>query len=165
MIFLTVGLRYPFDRLVRAVDGMVAAGAVGEDVFAQVGRGGYRPRYMRWVEALERGAFADCIGRARALIGHAGMGTIRAAMEAEKPLLVVPRVPRFHEIVNDHQVLAAHKFSTLGHVLMARDETEIAGKIKELGSFLATPRRARPEGIIERVRQFFEEVAAGCPPG
>ena len=37
MIFLTVGSRYGFDRLVRAVDGLVERGVITDEVVAQIG--------------------------------------------------------------------------------------------------------------------------------
>ena len=109
MIFLTVGTQFPFDRLVKAVDDAAGKGAAGDEVFAQTGGGTYRPRNMKYVEKMERGEFAECVAKARAIIGHAGMGTILVAVEAGKPLLVMPRRAEFGEIVNDHQLATAAK--------------------------------------------------------
>jgi len=78
MIFLTVGTLFPFDRLVRAVDEAVGEGLLAEEVFAQIGRGGYHPRHMEWAESIDRQAFTDYVAKARAIIGHAGTGTIFA---------------------------------------------------------------------------------------
>jgi len=159
MIFLTVGTQFPFDRLVEAVDCAVATGGLSEDVFAQVGQGGFRPSHMQWCETLKRDAFGECVSRARALIGHAGIGTIFAAIDARRPLLVMPRLSRYGEIVNDHQVSTARKFAEMGHVLMARDETEIPQCLRLLDSFVPRPRTPRPEGVVERVRDFLDEVS------
>lgn len=43
MIFLTVGNRYGFDRLVSAVDALVARGVITDDVVAQIGEDTYEP--------------------------------------------------------------------------------------------------------------------------
>jgi UDP-N-acetylglucosamine transferase subunit ALG13 len=161
MIFLTVGTQFPFDRLVRAVDEALGRSALREEVFAQVGRGGYRPRHMEWVETLEREVFAERVAGARALIGHAGMGTILMALEAGKPLLVMPRLHRYREIVNDHQVATARKFGELGHVLVACDEKEIPARLAALDSFVPVPRHANPAGIVARLEAFLDEIANG----
>ena len=161
MIFLTVGTQFPFDRLVRAVDESLARSELEEGVFAQVGRKGYRPRHMEWVETLEREVFAERVAGARALIGHAGIGTILIALEAGKPLLVMPRLQRYGEIVNDHQVATARKFAELGHVLLAYDESEIPAKLAALDSFIPVPRHADPAGVIARLRAFLDKVADG----
>jgi beta-1,4-N-acetylglucosaminyltransferase len=161
VIFLTVGTQFPFDRLVRAVDEALGGSAVEDDVFAQVGRGGYRPRHMEWVETLERGDFGKRVASAKTLIGHAGVGTILAALAAGKPLLVMPRLRRYGEIVNDHQVATARKFAELGHVLLAYDESEIPAKLAALGSFVPVPRHADPARVIVRLKAFLDKVADG----
>lgn len=159
MIFLTVGTQFPFDRLVRAVDEAAGRSALEDEVFAQVGQRGYRPEHMEWVEILEREAFAERVAEARALIGHAGVGTILAALEVGKPLLVMPRLRRYGEIVNDHQVATARKFAEAGHVLAAYDEGEVLQKLVELRTFVPTLRRASPERVVARLRLFLEELA------
>jgi len=159
VIFLTVGTQFPFDRLVRAVDEALGRSAFGDEVFAQVGQRGYRPQHMEWVETLEQEAFRERVAEARALIGHAGVGTIFTAVEAGKPLLVMPRLRRYGEIVNDHQVATARKFAEAGHVLAAYDEGEVLQKLVELRTFVPTRRRASPEKVVARVRSFLEELA------
>ena len=159
MIFLTVGTVMPFDRLVRALDDAVGDGAVEESVFAQVGRGGYRPRNIEWVETLERDRFRERLSAAHALIAHAGTGTIFMALERLKPILVMPRLSRLGEHVNDHQVATAREFAALGHILVADDAVEMRERLKELGTFAPAPRRPRVGPVVRRVKGFLDEVA------
>lgn len=160
MIFLTVGTRFPFDRLIKAVDDAVGARLIEDEVFAQVGEGGYRPRNMKWAETLDRATFARYVAESQGLIGHAGMGTIDTAMDCDKPLLVMPRLRRYREHVNDHQVATARKFEALGHVIAAYDAGEVAAKVAELKTFKPRRRHARPEAVIARVADFLAAEAA-----
>jgi len=159
MIFVTVGTQFPFDRLVRAVDDAAGRGAVTQELYAQIGVGGYRPRNMEWVETLERDAYVRMVGQAEALVAHAGTGTILDALAARKPVLVLPRLRKYREAVNDHQAAMARKFASLGYVLMAADASEITDKIQHLAAFMPKERKAKPEGVIERVRAFLGEAA------
>ncbi|MBM4028210.1 MAG: glucuronosyltransferase, partial [Planctomycetes bacterium] len=104
MIFLTVGTVLPFDRLVRAVEQAIEAKLITVPVFAQIGETSFRPRYMEWVPTLEKPAFDQKIAEASFVIGHAGMGSMMMALERRKRLLVMPRMKRYGEHVNDHQV-------------------------------------------------------------
>lgn len=155
MIFVTVGTVLPFDRLVRAVDQAVGDGALSEPVFAQIGRGGYRPGNMDWAETVDREVFFERVRESRALICHAGIGSIISALKLAKPVLVMPRRAGLREHVNDHQVETAEKFGEMGHVLVAADETEIATRIKELEYFVPVPRAPHPEAVVERIREFL----------
>ncbi len=97
--------------------------AFGQEVFAQIGRGSYRPRNMDWVADLERDSFDERLRQSEAVISHAGMGTIIKCLDLQKPLLVVPRRKQFGEHVNDHQLGTARTFESLGDILVAY-ETE-----------------------------------------
>ncbi len=157
MIFLTVGTQFPFDRLVRAVDDGVASGAIAGPVFAQIGSTDYAPRAFPWTRALGAREFRDMVQTSRGMISHAGVGSILAALEAEKPIVVLPRMARFGEVVNDHQVLTALRFAERGKVLYARDVSEVPARIREMSSFHAITSRPEFDSLLQRVRSFLEE--------
>jgi beta-1,4-N-acetylglucosaminyltransferase len=158
MIFLTVGTQFPFDRLVKAVDDLCARGLIREQVVAQIGDSKYCPRHFEAKTSLDKSAFDRTVEQASALIGHAGMGTITMALEHSKPLLVMPRRKKYGEVVNDHQVVLAIKFEALGHILLARDETELADKIQGLTRFVPRPRTVDPDAVARRIGVFLNEA-------
>lgn len=161
MIFLTVGTQFPFDRLVKAIDLLCEGGTLEDDVFAQIGDSAYRPRSFAAVAALDKKAYDEHFRRASAIIGHAGMGTITMALDQSKPLLVMPRLKRYGEVVNDHQASLAVKFAALGHILVAKDESELAAMVPQLQGFTPRPRKADPGAVASRIREFLAHVAPG----
>src|SRR5690349_506002 len=90
MIFVTVGAQMPFDRLVRCVDHW-AAGRGRRDVFAQIGPTAWRPENIEFVQFMEPPEFRARVTEAKAVVAHAGMGSIITALELGKPILVMPR--------------------------------------------------------------------------
>jgi UDP-N-acetylglucosamine transferase subunit ALG13 len=160
MILLSVGTIMPFDRLARGVDEAIGAGIINEPVFAQIGHTAFKPKNMEYAAVLDRHAFDQKVSEARYMISHAGIGSITIAMELNKPLLVMPRMKRFREHVNDHQVSTARKFGDLGHVLVTYDVSDLPAKLHELFSFVPRPRTAEPEKVIERITQFIDQATA-----
>jgi beta-1,4-N-acetylglucosaminyltransferase len=156
VIFLTVGTQFPFDRLVRAIDHLFEEGLISEEVFGQIGQSTYTPRHFRAVASLEKKAYDERFRQASAIISHAGMGAITMALDYDKPLLVMPRQKKYKEVVNDHQGALADQFETLGHILVARDETQLREKVAQLGSFVPRPRTAEPEVVAQKIRHFLE---------
>ncbi len=156
MIFLTVGTQFPFDRLVKAIDDLFEEDLISEDVFAQVGQSAYTPRHFQAVASLEKKTYDERFRQASAIISHAGMGAITMALDCGKPLLVMPRQAKYKEVVNDHQGALADKFETLGHILVARDETQLREKVAQLRSFVPRPRKAQPEAVVQKIRHFLE---------
>lgn len=160
MIFLTVGTSFPFDRLVEAVDEAVSAKKITNSIFAQVGRGGYRPRNFDSVETLEKNEFDNYFHQADAVIAHAGMGTITMALEQNKPILVMPRLKKYGELVNDHQLATAKRFEQLGHVLAIYETSELPAKADLLKSFQPVPRLTQVEKVAERIGTFLRQGMA-----
>ena len=158
MIFLTVGTLFPFDRLVVAVDQAVTEGLLKEDVIAQVGNGGVRCRNVKCVEVLEKDEFDEHVRNASCLISHAGMGSIMMALSHNKPLLVMPRLSKYKEHVNDHQLGTAKKFEQLDHLLVAYEEEEIPEKLEQLKTFVPKPRENQAQAVAARIADFLESL-------
>ena len=158
MIFLTVGT-YPlqFDRLVEGVDIAVRDGRIEEEVFAQIGACNYRPKHIDYAEMLVKSEFDDYFNRASSIVGHAGMGTISMALEEGKPILVMARMSKHREHVNDHQVSTADMFEKLGHVLVAHTVNELPQKVIELKTFVPAQREATPQLVADRIAEFLDE--------
>ncbi len=155
MIFLTVGTLFEFDRLIRSVDELVRSGQIEEEVFAQIGTGQYKPYSMNYVDILEKSKFEEIISQSNALISHAGMGSISMAIKYNKPLLVMPRLKKYGEHVNDHQLDTARKFEQLGHILAAYSEQELVEKIPLLESFVPKLRVPNRQGVIDRINKYL----------
>ena len=160
MIFLTVGTQFPFDRLVRAVDEAFDNGLVGEEVFAQIGETSYRPRNFESVASLGKKVFDERLKQASSIISHAGIGTITMALDNHKPLLVMPRLKKYGEIVSDHQLAIARRFSELGHILVAYDVEDLPDGVRRLKNFVLKERIATPHAVAKRIALFLRSLAA-----
>lgn len=156
MIFLAVGTQFPFDRLVKTLDDCLDAGLIEEEIFGQIGETSYKPRNFKSVAFLEKKDFDQTFKRATGVIGHAGIGIIRTALENNKPLLVMPRLRKFHEVVHDHQMAFAMKFEELGHVLAAYKEQDLPEKLKELKNFVPKKRETQVEAVVQRISEFLQ---------
>ena len=156
MIFLAVGTQFPFDRLVKTLDDCLDEGLIEEEIFGQIGETSYKPRNFQSAAFLDKKDFDQTLKKATGVIGHAGIGIIRTALENNKPLLVMPRLKKYHEVVHDHQVEMARKFEELGHLLVAYKGRELFGKIRELANFVPKKRETQAEAVVQRISDFLQ---------
>ena len=157
MIFLAVGTQFPFDRLVKALDDCLDSGIIQEEVIGQIGETSYKPRNIKSKAFFEKKEFDHALINASGVIGHAGIGIIKMAMDYNKPLLVMPRLRKYMEVVHDHQVAIARKFEELGHILVAYQEQELADKLKELKQFVPKKRETQVESVVQRISEFLQQ--------
>jgi UDP-N-acetylglucosamine transferase subunit ALG13 len=161
MIFLTVGTQFPFDRLVKAVDEAIDKGLIGEEIWAQIGQSSYQPRsFEKTVDFLDKNIFDQWMRKASKVISHAGIGSITPALDEAKPLLVMPRLRKYGEVVNNHQVDIINKFEKSGYLLAAYDVKDLPGKIEALKSFKPHKRNIQPDKVAERISKFLTQLAS-----
>ncbi|PRY55295.1 UDP-N-acetylglucosamine transferase subunit ALG13 [Arcticibacter pallidicorallinus] len=160
MIFITIGTQEPFDRLIKAMD-EVAPKLGNPEIIAQISGSSYLVKNMKTMDFIAPSEFNDLVKRAKIIVSHAGMGTIISALQLRKPILVMPRLLKFGEHRNEHQLATARKFDRLNYINVAYDEQELQEKIlemyfgeskslHELGDF------ASPE-LIESLQEFINE--------
>lgn len=156
MIFVTVGTDLPFDRMVRVIDAW--AGESGrDDVFAQIGEGGWEPQNIRYASFLQPPEFVDRFKAASVIISHAGMGTILSALHHRKPILVMPKRASLGEHRNEHQLASARRMMELGNVNVAFDELELRERLDRLDA-LTGPKsigETASESLVNGLRDFI----------
>jgi len=153
----------PFERMVRAVDEW--AGREGRsDVFAQIGPADssdpdvWEPRHIAWTRFLDPPDFQQRVNEAKVLVAHAGMGSIITALQAGKPILVMPRRGDLQETRNDHQVATAERFYKMGRVRAAFDETQLVQELANLRALRSTEHVSAwaSEDLLEAIRHFID---------
>ena len=131
MIFVSVGMQMPFDRLCRTVDEWCGR-RDRKDVFMQIGSTSWRPENSDYSLLLEPDEYAERVADADVLVMHAGIGSILAAMKHEKPIIVLPRTARLRETRNDHQIATARMFRKISGITVAFDESELIERLESL---------------------------------
>ena len=161
MIFLTVGTQFPFDRLVKAVDEAIGQGLIEEEIWAQIGQSSYQPHnFKKTVDFLDKNIFDQWMRKASKVISHAGIGSITPTLDETKPLLVMPRLRKYGEVVNNHQVDIIRKFEKCGYLLAAYDVKEFPEKIEALKSFQPQKRNTQAKKVAERRSKFLTQLAS-----
>jgi len=159
MIFVTVGVQLPFDRLIRSVDEW-ARERGRTDVFAQIGQSDFRPRHIKHCANMGHNEFRKTVAKAEFLVAHAGIGSIITAMELSKPIIVMPRRADLGEHRNDHQLATANSLCGKRMVNVARDESELFSLLDEFGTIVpAAPILDQVSTeLISRISSFI----SGC---
>lgn len=149
----------PFDRLVQAMDDWAAANP-DVPVEIQIGRGKYEPRHAAFVRLMPVDEYRRRVAEARLFVAHAGMGSIISAIEAGKPLLMLPRLQAWGEHNNDHQLATAASIGTRPGLHVARDADDLLARATTLLANSGTPpapiAKYADKGFTDRIRGFIE---------
>ena len=156
MIFVTVGTQnFQLNRLLRQVDFLIQNGQINEEVFAQRGNSEYIPQYYAYQDFLSKEEFNQMVNKCDILITHSGVGTIILGMKFQKSIIVFPRLAKYHEHVDDHQLQIAKAFSESNFVLLCQNECQLYEKISQARSMTFQVYQSHRENIINEIRGFL----------
>ena len=133
MIFVTVGTHeQQFNRLVKAVDDLVADGTITEEVIIQKGYADYEPKHCKAYKLISYKDMQKYYDEARIIIAHGGPASFMAALERGKTPIVMPRLKKFDEHVNDHQDYFCRKVEEKYHsIVIVKDKEELKKAIQD----------------------------------
>lgn len=134
MIFVTVGTHeQSFERLIKKLDELVASGEITDEVIIQKGYTDYEPTHCKAKALIPAQDMAIYMQNADLVISHGGPATYMAAVASNKPTLVVPRLSKFQEHVNDHQLDFANKINKASdyNLTVVTDMDDLALRINE----------------------------------
>jgi UDP-N-acetylglucosamine transferase subunit ALG13 len=155
MIFVMVGTHnLGFDRLVKKMDGI----AKHEKVVMQIGTTGYRPKNAEYFDFAGLKSIYDYIGGADVVVTHAGIGCVTDTLAYGKPLVIVPRLKRYNEHTNDHQLDLAEEIEREERAVMVLDIEKLEEAIKEAK---ATSVRKKIEGdkVVDIINEYLRSIS------
>lgn len=158
MIFITLGSqKFQFNRLLKAVDELVAAGKIKDEVFAQIGYSDYKPMNYKYEQFLDREKFSQVMDKAEIVITHGGTGAIIGAVKKGKKVIAVPRLAKYGEHVDNHQLQLVGQFKELNLICECQDCANLEEAIQTVKSTTYNEYKSNTQVIIDDITKFIED--------
>ena len=158
MIFITLGSqKFQFNRLLKTADELIEQGTIKEDVFAQIGYSDYKPVNYSYKQFLNRDEFAAMEGKADIVITHGGTGAIIGAVKKGKKVIAVPRLAKYGEHVDDHQLQIIEQFENQNLICGISDITELKEAIRFVHEHKFDSYESNTTVIIKSIQRFIQE--------
>lgn len=157
MIFVTLGSqKFQFDRLLRKIDALIEDGTITQPVFAQTGHSTYAPKHFKTEAFMDRDTFAATMDQADTVITHAGTGAIIGAVKKGKKTIAVPRLSKYGEHVDDHQLQIVEQFTELCLLEPCWDTEDLAQAYRLAMEKTYTPYVSNTHTIIADIEGYLE---------
>ena len=95
------------------------------------------------------------IDKADYVICHAGVGTIITSISKGKKVLAVPRLYKYGEHQNDHQLQIADAYTKKGYILEMLENDDFNEKVKELKEFIPNKFVSNNKAFIEKLKNYI----------
>lgn len=134
MIFLCVGTqKQQFTRIFNLVENSKVFKY--DEIIAQAGNTKYESKKIKMLPAIDTNRFNEYIQKADFVICHGGVGTIFNSLEKGKRILIVPRLEKYKEHVNDHQLEVSQELEKEGYVIVYKDGEDFDDYAKKIKTF------------------------------
>lgn len=136
MIFVMLGSQdKSFKRLLNKIDDLMEKGIINEEVVVQAGNTSYKSHRMQILKFLSQDELIGYIESASYIISHGGVGSIIDSLKKNKKVIAVPRLAKFKEHVNDHQIQIIDEFSKNKNIIGCQGIEDLENAISKISEF------------------------------
>jgi anti-anti-sigma factor len=130
MFLVTVGReQYQFNALMQWVEILIQRRIINEDIVVQYGTSSYVPDGARAYRYLADPDFLKLVDNASLIISHCDENIAQFLEDRDTPYVLVPRLQRFREYADNHQMDVADEFENRG-IAIARSPGDIVKFLK-----------------------------------
>lgn len=158
LIFVILGTQnIQFNRILIELDRLVEIGVIEDTIFAQTGYSTYLPMHYAFSPFVDMQQFQDYIEKSALIISHGGAGSLIASVKLGKKVIGIPRLKRYGEHVNDHQVELIEQFTSHGYILSVMEMSELEEALMVMENFVPLPYISSNSKILNILENFLEE--------
>lgn len=159
MIFVTLGSqKFQFNRLLKKLDELVENKIINDEIFAQIGYSDYLPKNYKYKEFLTRDEFIEFESKADIVITHGGTGAIIGAVKKGKKVIAVPRLSKYGEHVDDHQLQLIEQFNEQNLIEPCFDVNNLEQAYNNVQIMDKVSYQSNTEKYLYDIEQFLEKL-------
>jgi UDP-N-acetylglucosamine transferase subunit ALG13 len=156
LIFVCVGSReHQFNRLLVKLDELVERGAITDTVFAQIGQSSYLPKRYKYKRFMSVDEFKKYQHDADLVISHGGTGALIGALKMRRQVLAVPRLAKYGEHVDDHQIQVTTVLAEEGYLRCVLDMDNLLDGIQAFKNESIYKLYDKPSKVICIIEAFL----------
>ncbi|MDF2865810.1 MAG: hypothetical protein K0R72_628 [Clostridia bacterium] len=116
MVFVTLGTQnQSFERLLKEIESCKVLNK--EEIIAQVGHTKFVSEKIKTIDFLDEEEFNRYIEKCEFVITHGGVGSIFSSLLKGKKVIAMPRIKKYGEHVDDHQIEICEKLASLDYIV------------------------------------------------
>lgn len=153
MIFVILGTqKEQFTRLLRYVENIKTK----QKIIVQAGYTKYESNKMKILSFIPTDQMERLMQDADIIITHTGTGSVLTALSYGKKVIACPRLKKYKEHVDDHQLELLNLFVSEGYILGANSQDDIDMAISEIGSFMPKQYKSNTASFISKLRKVID---------
>ena len=157
MILITLGTQdKEFARILKEVDKLITKKVIKEEVVVQAGYTKYKSKNMKIFDYVSKTELEKYIEKANFVITHAGVGTIFDCLKKNKKIIAVPRLSKYKEHNNDHQLQIVEEFGKEGFIIPVYEMDELEQAIQKVKTFKPNKYKSNNKNMVKLISEYID---------
>ena len=102
--------------------------------------------------------FDKLVSECRILITHAGVGSILTGLKNNKKVIAVPRLAKYNEHTNDHQLDITNEFYKRGYLLKVDNMNELGDILKNIDKFEPKKYVSNTKNMVKLIEDYIDKI-------
>jgi UDP-N-acetylglucosamine transferase subunit ALG13 len=159
MVLVLLGTQdKPFTRLLDAIQKQIDNGNIIGKVIVQAGCTKYVSKDMEIFDLISIDEFNKLIKKADLIITHGGVGSIMEGIKNGKKVLAAPRLKRYGEHDNDHQLQIIEEFANMGYILPLKDFNKLDKMLLKINKFKPKEFISNTNNMIKLIEKQIDNL-------
>lgn len=159
MILVTLGTNdKSFNRLLERIDKEIDNGNIKEPVLVQAGFTKYISNNMKIFDFITTEELQELMKTANLIITHGGVASILEGIKLNKKIIISPRLEKYKEHVNDHQLQISKSFSESGYVIELKEEDKLSDILKKVKKFKPKEYKSNTKNMIKLIENYIDNI-------
>jgi UDP-N-acetylglucosamine transferase subunit ALG13 len=147
-----------FVRPLKAIDALCEKGVIKEEIIVQNGFTEFSSKHLTYKPFLPIEQLDQLYKEARIIISHAGSGSLIKGLKLGKKIIAIPRLPKYEEVVDDHQIEILTEFEKEKYLLGWRESDELQELLEKVEVFTPRPFVSNKQNIIDFLDQYLAKL-------
>lgn len=147
-----------FKRPLIEIESLCKEGAISEQVIVQNGYTTMNSVYMEFRPFLSLPQLNELYQSARVIISHAGTGSLVKGLKLYKKIIAIPRLAKYGEVVDDHQVEILEEFAIKNYILPWRESGQLKALLSSLEGFTPAHYCSDKHKIINFLTTYIDSL-------
>lgn len=157
MIFVALGTQdKSFERLLKIIDENIQNKVINEEVIVQAGYTKYKSNNMKIFDYVSMDDFNKYINECSLFITHGGVGNILSALKVNKKIIAVPRLAKYKEHTNDHQLQIVNNFYEKGYILRLLENDDFKDVYGKSKTFVPKKWVSNNEIFLNKIKEYID---------
>lgn len=154
MILVTLGTqKQPFTRLLDAIENA----NIKDEIIVQAGHTKYLSNKMKVFDFISYEEMDKLVDKADIIITHGGTGSIVGPLKKHKKIIAVPRLNKYGEHVDDHQIQIVDMFADVGYIMKYDDGDDLEKIISEIKKKKMVIFKSNTDNFIKKLVKEIEK--------